>query len=154
LPEIASDPPPDRSLGTVVLAAELYVAGALPLAAVKEVFAVLLFSESHPEDHAVSFACQAFLRTGPLLDTSEVGRKMLEYVVLRLKEVLGYRADGSRNVFTEVQLSVATRKSITDVLELQSNRWEHSRKSRAGQKEARALARMFIKRVLSLALLH
>merc|ERR1719313_2842298 len=104
LPYIASDCPPDRSHGTVVLAAELYVAGALTLAAVKQVFAVLLFSESHPADHAVSLACHAFLRTGPFLDSSEVGMKMVEYLVLRLKEVKG------------LNLSIATRQSITDVV--------------------------------------
>ena len=32
LPYIASDSPPDRSHGTVVLAAELYVCGAVPAA--------------------------------------------------------------------------------------------------------------------------
>merc|ERR1719460_3155399 len=62
LPYIASDSPPDRSHGTVVLAAELYVSGAVTLAAVKQIYAVLLFSESHPADHAVSLACHAFLR--------------------------------------------------------------------------------------------
>jgi hypothetical protein len=134
LPYIASDCPPDRSHGTVVLAADLYVAGALTLAAVKQVFAVLLFSESHPADHAVSLACHAFLRTGPFLDSSEVGMKMVEYLVLRLKEVKG------------LNLSIATRQSITDVVELQKNRWEPSRmgmtrEKTSGQKKARAAAR-------------
>merc|ERR1719487_1424348 len=134
LPYIASDCPPDRSHGTVVLAAELYVIGALTLAAVKQVYAVLLFSESHPADHAVSLACHAFLRTGPFLDSSEVGMKMVEYLVLRLKEVKG------------LNLSIATRQSITDVVELQKNRWEPSRmgmtrEKTSGQKKARAAAR-------------
>merc|ERR1719460_3170982 len=115
LPYIASDSPPDRSHGTVVLAAELYVSGAVTLAAVKQIYAVLLFSESHPADHAVSLACHAFLRTGPFLDSSEVGMKMVEYLVLRLKEVKG------------LNLSIATRQSITDVVELQKNRREPSR---------------------------
>jgi hypothetical protein len=134
LPYIASDSPPDRSHGTVVLAAELYVCGALTLAAVKQVFAVLLFSESHPADHAVSLACHTFLRTGPFLDSSEVGMRMVEYLVLRLKEVKG------------LNLSIATRQSITDVVELQKNRWEPSRmgmsrEKTSGQKKARAAAR-------------
>merc|ERR1719261_2062088 len=127
LPYIASDCPPDRSHGTVVLAAELYVNGAVTLAAVKQIYAVLLFSESHPADHAV-------LRTGPFLDSSEVGMKMVEYLVLRLKEVKG------------LNLSIATRQSITDVVELQKNRWEPSRmgmtrEKTSGQKKARAAAR-------------
>jgi hypothetical protein len=134
LPYIASDCPPDRSHGTVVLAAELYVSGAVTLAAVKQIYAVLLFSESHPADHAVSLACHAFLRTGPFLDSTEVGMKMVEYLVLRLKEVKG------------LNLSIATRQSITDVVELQKNRWEPSRmgmtrEKTSGQKKARAAAR-------------
>ena len=134
LPYIASDSPPDRSHGTVVLAAELYVCGAVTLAAVKQIYAVLLFAESHPADHAVSLACHAFLRTGPFLDSSEVGMRMVEYLVLRLKEVKG------------LNLSIATRQSITDVVELQKNRWEPSRmgmtrEKTSGQKKARAAAR-------------
>jgi hypothetical protein len=134
LPYIASDCPPDRSHGTVVLAAELYVSGAVTLAAVKQIYGVLLFSESHPADHAVSLACHAFLRTGPFLDSTEVGMKMVEYLVLRLKEVKG------------LNLSIATRQSITDVVELQKNRWEPSRmgmtrEKTSGQKKARAAAR-------------
>merc|ERR1719281_1319918 len=104
------------------------------LSAVKQIYAVLLFSESHPADHAVSLACHAFLRTGPFLDSSEVGMKMVEYLVLRLKEGKG------------LNLSIATRQSITDVVELQKNRWEPSRMGMArektsGQKKARAAAR-------------
>merc|ERR1719247_2841048 len=122
LPYIASDSPPDRSHGTVVLAA------------VKQIYAVLLFAESHPADHAVSLACHAFLRTGPFLDSTEVGMRMVEYLVLRLKEVKG------------LNLSIATRQSITDVVELQKNRWEPSRmgmtrEKTSGQKKARAAAR-------------
>ena len=41
--------------------------------------------------------------------------RMVEYLVLRLKEVKG------------LNLSIATRQSITDVVELQKNRWEPSR---------------------------
>merc|ERR1712182_188385 len=85
-------------------------------------------------DHAVSLACHAFLRTGPFLDSSEVGMRMVEYLVLRLKEVKG------------LNLSIATRQSITDVVELQKNRWEPSRmgmtrEKTSGQKKARAAAR-------------
>jgi len=82
----------------------------------------------------VSLACHAFLRTGPFLDSSEVGMRMVEYLVLRLKEVKG------------LNLSIATRQSITDVVELQKNRWEPSRmgmsrEKTSGQKKARAAAR-------------
>merc|ERR1719182_601915 len=129
LPYIASDSPPDRSHGTVVLAAELYVCGAVTLAAVKQIYAVLLFAESHPADHAVSLACHAFLHT------SEVGMKMVEYLVLRLKEVKG------------LNLSIATRQSITDVVELRNHGWEPSRmgtirEKTSGQKKARTAARV------------
>merc|ERR1719506_1066474 len=117
-----------------MLAAELFMHGVISLAAMKELFAILLFSESHPADHAVSLACHAFLRTGPFLDSSELGMKMVEYLVLRLKEVKG------------LNLSIATRQSITDVVELQKNRWEPSRmgmtrEKTSGQKKARAAAR-------------
>merc|ERR1719182_70287 len=129
LPYIASDSPPDRSHGTVVLVAELYVCGAVTLAAVKQIYAVLLFAESHPADHAVSLACHAFLHT------SEVGMKMVEYLVLRLKEVKG------------LNLSIATRQSITDVVELRNHGWEPSRmgtirEKTSGQKKARTAARV------------
>jgi hypothetical protein len=158
LPDIASDDPPDRSQGTVALAAELYVVGALPLAAVKQAFAVLLFSESHPPDHAVSVACNALRRTGPVLDRSELGRKMAEYLVLRLKEVMGLRPDDTRDVFTEAQLSIATRQSITEVVELRKKHWEPSRtrektsRPKKARDAARTLARMLITRILVLAL--
>merc|ERR1711939_871298 len=144
LPYIASDSPPERSHGTVVLAAELFMHGVIALSAMKELFATLLFSESHPADHAVSLACHAFLRVGPLMDSSEVGMKMVEYMVLRLKEVKG------------LNLSIATRQSITDVVELRKHGWEPSRmgmtrEKTSGQKKARAAAstraRMLITRV-------
>merc|ERR1719305_476953 len=134
LPYIASDCPPERSHGTVVLSAELFMHGLIGLSAMKELFAILLFSESHPADHAVSLACHGFLRCGQIMDSSEVGMKMVEYLVLRLKEVKG------------LNLSIATRQSITDVVELQKNRWEPSRmgmtrEKTSGQKKARAAAR-------------
>jgi hypothetical protein len=135
LPYIASDCPPERSHGTVVLAAELFMHGVISLSAMKELFAILLFSESHPADHAVSLACHAFLRVGHLMDSSEVGMKMVEYLVLRLKEVKG------------LNLSIATRQSITDVVELRKHGWEPSRmgttrEKTSGQKKARAAARV------------
>jgi hypothetical protein len=135
LPYIASDCPPDRSHGTVNLAAELFMHGVLGLAAMKELFAVLLFSESHPADHAVSLACHGFLRVGRMMDSSEVGMKMVEYLVLRLKEVKG------------LNLSIATRQSITDVVELRNHGWEPSRmgtirEKTSGQTKARAAARV------------
>merc|ERR1719453_342016 len=135
LPYIASDCPPDRSHGTVVLAAELFMHGVITLAAMKELFAILLFSESHPADHAVSLACHGFLRVGPVMDTTEVGMKMVEYLVLRLKEVKG------------LNLSIATRQSITEVVELRKYGWEPSRmgtgrEKNSGQKKARAAARV------------
>jgi len=136
LPYIASDSPPERSHGTVVLAAELFMHGVVALSAMKELFATLLFSESHPADHAVSLACHAFLRVGPIMDSSEVGMKMVEYLVLRLKEVKG------------LNLSIATRQSITDVVELRKHGWEPSlmgmstREKTSGQKKARAAARV------------
>merc|ERR1719409_745384 len=134
LPYIASDCPPERSHGTVVLAAELFMHGVISLAAMKELFAILLFSESHPADYAVSLACHVFLRVGQLMDTTEVGMKMVEYLVLRLKEVKG------------LNLSIATRQSITDVVELRNHGWEPSRmgmtrEKTSGQKKARAAAR-------------
>jgi hypothetical protein len=135
LPYIASDCPPERSHGTVILAAELFMHGVISLAAMKELFAILLFSESHPADHAVSLACHSFLRVGAVMDTSEVGMKMVEYLVLRLKEVKG------------LNLSIATRQSITDVVELRKYGWEPSRmgtsrEKTSGQKKARAAARV------------
>merc|ERR1719353_1847708 len=136
LPYIASDCPPERSHGTVVLAAELFMHGVISLSAVKQLFAVLLFSESHPADHAVSLACHGFLRCGQIMDSSEVGMKMVEYLVLRLKEVKG------------LNLSIATRQSITDVVELRKHGWEPSlmgmstREKTSGQKKARAAARV------------
>merc|ERR1719235_70928 len=135
LPYIASDCPPERSHGTLMLAAELFMHGVISLAAMKELFAILLFSESHPADHAVSLACHVFLRVGAVMDTSEVGMKMVEYLVLRLKEVKG------------LNLSIATRQSITDVVELRKYGWEPSRmgtgrEKTSGQKKARAAARV------------
>jgi hypothetical protein len=135
LPYIASDCPPERSHGTVVLAAELFMHGVLALTAMKELFGTLLFSESHPADHAVSLACHGFLRVGQIMDSSEVGMKMVEYLVLRLKEVKG------------LNLSIATRQSITDVVELRKHGWEPSRmgttrEKTSGQKKARASARV------------
>merc|ERR1711939_170288 len=135
LPYIASDSPPERSHGTVVLAAELFMHGVITLAAMKELFAILLFSESHPADHAVSLACHGFLRVGPVMDSSEVGSKMVEYLILRLKEAKG------------LNLSIATRQSITEVVELRKYGWEPanmgtSREKTSGQKKARAAARV------------
>merc|ERR1719183_2024676 len=68
------------------------------------------------------------------MDSSEVGMKMVEYLVLRLKEVKG------------LNLSIATRQSITDVVELRNHGWEPSRmgtirEKTSGQKKARAAAR-------------
>jgi hypothetical protein len=135
LPYIASDCPPERSHGTVMLAAELFMHGVIALAAMKELFAILLFSESHPADHAVSLACHGFLRVGQVMDSSEVGSKMVEYLILRLKEVKG------------LNLSIATRQSITEVVELRKYGWEPahmgtSREKTSGQKKARAAARV------------
>jgi len=134
---ISSESPPARAHGTVLLAAELFARGLLTMAAAKELFAGLLFGEFHPEDHAVSLACHAFLVAGPVLDRSALGVKMVEYIVLRLKEVKG------------LNLTIATRKSITEVVELQKNRWDAEEASRAaltnkssGQKKARAAARV------------
>jgi len=61
--------------------------------------------------------------------------KMVEYLVLRLKEVKG------------LNLSIATRQSITDVVELRKYGWEPSRmgttrEKTSGQKKARAAARV------------
>merc|ERR1719424_1082292 len=137
VPFIASESPPARAHGTVLLAAELFARGLLTMAAAKELFTGLLFGEFHPEDHAVSLACHAFLVAGPVLDRSPLGVKMVEYIVLRLKEVKG------------LNLTIATRKSITEVVELQKNRWDAEEASRAaltnkssGQKKARAAARV------------
>jgi hypothetical protein len=137
LPFIASECPPARAHGTVLLAAELFARGLLTMAAVKELFAGLLFGEFHPEDHAGSLACHAFLVAGPVLDRSALGVKMVEFIVLRLKEVKG------------LNLTIATRKSITEVVELQKNRWDAEEAARAavtnkssGQKKARAAARV------------
>jgi hypothetical protein len=112
------------------------------LAAVKQFYAVLLFDQTPPADHAVNLACHAFLRTGPVLDSTEVGKKMSEYLVSRLKEVKG------------LNLSIATRQSITDVVELQKNRWEPSRmgmtrEKTSGQKKARAAARTRARTLIS-----
>jgi dGTP triphosphohydrolase len=76
------------------------------------------------------------------MDSSEVGMKMVEYLVLRLKEVKG------------LNLSIATRQSITDVVELQKNRWEPSRmgmtrEKTSGQKKARAAARTRARTLIS-----
>jgi hypothetical protein len=137
LPFIAGESPPARAHGTVLLAAELFAHGLLSFAEIKELFAVLLFAESHPEDHAVSLACHAFLVAGPILDRSHLGQKMVEYVVLRLKEVKG------------LNLTIATRKSITEVVELQRCMWDANEAARSaqkdkssGQKKARAAARV------------
>jgi len=137
LPFIASESPPARAHGTVLLAAELFARGLLTMGVAKELFAGLLFGEFHPEDHAVSLACHAFLVAGPILDRSHLGMKMVEYIVLRLKEVKG------------LNLTIATRKSITEVVELQKNRWDAEEAARAaltnknsGQKKAKTAARV------------
>jgi hypothetical protein len=135
LPHIAGDAPPERAHGTILLASELFVRGIISLAAVKELFAVLLFSESHPADHAVSLSCHVFLIVGPFLERTAVGARMVEFLVLRLKEVKG------------LNLTIATRQSITDVVELQKCRWDASRigstrERSSGQKKARAAARL------------
>jgi hypothetical protein len=135
LKPIAGELPPDTAHGTVLLSAELYVRNLLGMSAVKEVYAALLFCRPHPPDHAVSLACHLFLRTGPTLDRCDIGYKMVEYLVLRLKEVKGGN------------LSPVTRQSITDVVDLRNHKWVLCAKSKkepkktAGQKKARAAAR-------------
>jgi hypothetical protein len=111
LKEIAGDAPPESAHGTVVLAAELFNRGLQGMASLKEVFAALLFGRQHPPDHAVMLACHAFMTAGPFLDRSEVGSKMVAYLVLRLKEVKGGN------------LTAVTRQGITDVVELRNHKW-------------------------------
>jgi hypothetical protein len=135
LKPIAGETPPETAHGTVLLSAELYVRNLLAMSAVKAVFAALLFCRPHPPDHAVSLACHLFLRTGPTLDRCDIGAKMVEYLVLRLKEVKGGN------------LSPVTRQSITDVVDLRNHKWVmvskkgKEPKKTAGQKKARAAAR-------------
>lgn len=111
LGQIASDKPPHSAHGVVLLVAELFARWALPISAMKKLFAALLFEYDRPADHAVNLACHAFLIAGPLLDRSPVGAQMVAYVVLKLKEVKGQN------------LSAPTRESITDVVVLQRAGW-------------------------------
>jgi hypothetical protein len=131
---VVGDTPPDHAHGTVMLVGEMYAHSLLGMQAVKETFMTLLFSRPHPQDHVVCLACHLYLRTGPLLDQFKAGEKMVELLALRLKEVKGGN------------LTAETRQSITDVVDLRSQKWVHTgvkkpAKRTAGQKKARAAAR-------------
>jgi hypothetical protein len=141
LPAIAGDAPPDNSYGAILLASDLFVRGLLGMSGVKEIFAALLFAQTHPPDHAVNLACHVFITVGPVLDQTDVGAKMVAYLTLRLKEVKGGN------------LTAQTREAITRSVDLRNHKWvlvprRTVVKKTAGQKKARAAARVRVKDLL------
>jgi len=141
LPAIAGDAPPDNSYGAILLASDLFLRGVLGMSGVKEIFAALLFAQTHPPDHAVNLACHVFITVGPILDQSDVGAKMVAYLTLRLKEVKGGN------------LTAQTREAITRSVDLRNHKWmliprRTVVKKTAGQKKARSAARVRVKEML------
>jgi hypothetical protein len=141
LPAIAGDAPPDNSYGAILLASDLFVRGLLGMSGVKEIFAALLFAQTHPPDHAVNLACHVFITVGPILDQTDVGAKMVAYLTLRLKEVKGGN------------LTAQTREAITRSVDLRNHKWvlvprRTVVKKTAGQKKARGAARVRVKDLL------
>jgi len=107
---VYSDTPPATAHGNVVFQAELFVRQLAPMQVIKDMFADLLFNQG-PLDHAVHLACHTLLIAGPVLDRSEVGSKMVDYVVMRLRELKGGKC------------SETTRFSIGEVTDLRNHRW-------------------------------
>lgn len=111
LAAIESDTPPECAHGVVVLAAQLFAQNVLPMAVMKALFMALLFSRPQPLDHSVLLCCHALLACGPTLERSEVGHRMVEYVILRLKELKGGK------------YTAETRQGITEICELRNYHW-------------------------------
>merc|ERR1719262_252812 len=73
-------------------------------------FQQMLFSDSPIAAEHVRWSCAALLVAGPRLDRNEVGQKMVEFVVMRLKEL-------------SVGKSSAARAATQEVEQLRANSW-------------------------------
>jgi hypothetical protein len=72
---------------SVVFTAELYSRHFVTMEVIKTMFMQLLFSARHPLDAKVRWSCLALVAAAPTLDTSEVGAKMVNLIVQRLREL-------------------------------------------------------------------
>lgn len=70
----------------VLLIGRLFTEQRVAMAVVKELFGQLVFQE-RVKDSRVELACKLLSTVGSTLDSSETGKKLVEYVMLRLQEV-------------------------------------------------------------------
>jgi hypothetical protein len=99
----------ERLHGSVAFTAELYSRNLVPMGAMKDMFQQMLFCDSPSEQH-IRWSCAALLVAGSRLDRNEVGQKMVEFVVMRLKEL-------------SVGKSSAARAATQEVEQLRANSW-------------------------------
>lgn len=80
------NPPAQDCEDKVLLIGRLFTEQRVATAAVKELFRQLIFQEAVKESR-VELACKLLSTVGRTLDASEAGKKLVEYVLLRLQEV-------------------------------------------------------------------
>lgn len=79
-------PPAESQDDKVLLIGRMFTEKRVAMAVVKELFGQLIFQES-VKDSRVQLACKLLSTVGSTLDSSETGKKLVEYVMLRLQEV-------------------------------------------------------------------
>jgi hypothetical protein len=105
--------PMNRVRGVVLLAAELYNRNIVQMSVMKEVFQRLVFS-GVVLDTGARASCDALAVAGGRLEQTPVGSKMVDYVLLRLKEIRSGK------------YAAATRSAMIDVEQLRMQGWVRS----------------------------
>jgi hypothetical protein len=119
LPKVCASPPADASereeySDNVRLIGSLFVESRVQMPVVKALFQKLLFVKTQPLDADVSLAVELLRTVGPVLDQSEVGSTLADYVLLRFQEL-------KENSFAD------TLKAVTEVTKLRSSGWSTER---------------------------
>jgi len=119
LPKVCASPPADASereeySDNVLLIGSLFVESRVQMPVVKALFHKLLFVKAQPLDADVQLATRLLASVGPVLDRSEVGSTLADYILLRFQEL-------------KENSSAETLKAVTEVTKLRSSGWSTER---------------------------
>jgi hypothetical protein len=116
----------NRVRGVALLAAELYSRNILQMSVMKEVFQKLVFS-GVVLDTGARASCDAVSVAGARLEQTPVGSKMVDYVLLRLKEIRSGK------------YAAATRAAMLEVEQLRVQGWARSESKDSASRALRGL---------------
>jgi hypothetical protein len=114
---------------SVVFTAELYSRHFVTMEVIKTMFMSLLFSTKHPLDAKVRWSCLALVAAAPTLDTSEVGAKMVNLIVQRLRELS-----------KQVHYTAPTRQHLQQVQKIFNHRVSSTEKPKTADVQLSSLA--------------